>query len=810
MNDNYNIFSLNKFRKIKDNSYNSKNECLKYSEKYGKEFQTNPRFNKFDQTYFNAGDFKDINKYGLLPVRYFYSMNNNTDIDIKNTDKDKDIKNSDIDIKNIFKLYKKIDYTSIRNTFDYMFNKFKKGVFVIIHDNKLVLFLPFSNAFYKNNWIKQTYFSEEDKRLLESDNIHKIKDKLNDNIIKFIKKHHIKNKINFNRNQWYANNCIFRNEYPSYEGELNINIIKDMIETLLKERTIPNVEFFLNDRDFPILKKDYTEPYNHLFDSDKVKIEKEYQFKKMCPIFSKSATDKYADILMPTNDDWIMASNKYFSSGCSNSYHKTSWDKINTTWDTKKSICIFRGSATGCGITLETNMRLKAADLSLDYPDLLDAAITNWKARMRKYEKMPIDIIDTTQFRFKLASSEMDNITKSNYKYILNIDGYVSAFRLSSELSMNSLVLLVKSDYKLWFSHMLEPYIHFIPIKKDLSDLISQIKWCKENDKKCKEIASNALKFHNKYLSKNGILDYLQNKLSIIHFNKNFKNLLDIKKNKKMNIAIITCFRDKGNGLRENQRKIFIQLMNILLKPYCNFKIYIIEQSDDGESFNIGKLKNIGFEIASKEHNFDNYIFSDIDTIPDYDLMEYMLKVYEYPLSLAIRGTRYTLKNIKIKKPFLGALIQFNQELFKKMNGYPNNFWGWGGEDDSLFNRLIGNDIPIVYYPLKGSIIDFEEIKMTTINNIGEKLKDEIKNMEKIEKEYDDFKNWNKNGLNSLHYKIISQKDIIENIVQIKVNLDKKYDLKHYPLWFPKQSPNYSKLMNKIKNIWDQIKVEYV
>ena len=22
------------------------------------------------------------------------------------------------------------------------------------------------------------------------------------------------------------------------------------------------------------------------------------------------------------------------------------------------------------------------------------------------------------------------------------------------------------------------------------------------------------------------------------------------------------------------------------------------------------------------------------------------------------------------------------------MNGYPNNFWGWGGEDDEMFKRL--------------------------------------------------------------------------------------------------------------------------
>ena len=102
--------------------------------------------------------------------------------------------------KNIFKLYKNIDYHSIKNTFDYMFYKFKKGIFVIIKDNKLLLFLPFSNVRYKNNFIKQTYFSDEDKELLKD--YDKNKNKLNQNIIEFQKKYPEqfgKYKINFDR-----------------------------------------------------------------------------------------------------------------------------------------------------------------------------------------------------------------------------------------------------------------------------------------------------------------------------------------------------------------------------------------------------------------------------------------------------------------------------------------------------------------------------------------------------------------------------------------------------------------------------------
>jgi hypothetical protein len=182
----------------------------------------------------------------------------------------------------------------------------------------------------------------------------------------------------------------------------------------------------------------------------------------MAPIFSKSVTDEFADILIPTNDDWLKVSNHYFLEDCGNRLHNKEWKKINLDWDSKKPICIFRGSATGCGITVDNNMRLKAASLSIQYPKLLDAAITNWNSRMKKYINQPISVIDPSSFDFKLSEKKITDEEKSNYKYILNIDGFVSAFRLSSELSMNSIIFIVKSDYKLWFSDLLLKNTHFL------------------------------------------------------------------------------------------------------------------------------------------------------------------------------------------------------------------------------------------------------------------------------------------------------------------------------------------------------------
>lgn len=35
-----------------------------------------------------------------------------------------------------------------------------------------------------------------------------------------------------------------------------------------------------------------------------------------------------------------------------------------------------------------------------------------------------------------------------------------------------------------------------------------------------------------------------------------------------------------------------------------------------------------------------------------------------------------------------GGAIALTKDLFKTVNGFSNNFFGWGGEDDDLFSRL--------------------------------------------------------------------------------------------------------------------------
>lgn len=36
-----------------------------------------------------------------------------------------------------------------------------------------------------------------------------------------------------------------------------------------------------------------------------------------------------------------------------------------------------------------------------------------------------------------------------------------------------------------------------------------------------------------------------------------------------------------------------------------------------------------------------------------------------------------------------GGVTMFTEEQFRRVNGFSNYYWGWGGEDDDMYNRLI-------------------------------------------------------------------------------------------------------------------------
>ncbi len=139
---------------------------------------------------------------------------------------------------------------------------------------------------------------------------------------------------------------------------------------------------------------------------------------------------------------------------------------------------------------------------------------------------------------------------------------------------------------------------------------------------------------------------------------------------------------------RESQLKIFKkEITEYLNSKKIDFELIVVEQADD-KPFNRGKLLNIGFDNA-KKLGCGYVVFHDIDMLPvkvDYSYSE-------TPLHLA---TNFEFNpNIKriIFDEYFGGVTLFPVEDFETINGYSNEYWGWGFEDDDLLYRCRKHNI---------------------------------------------------------------------------------------------------------------------
>jgi hypothetical protein len=234
-----------------------------------------------------------------------------------------------------------------------------------------------------------------------------------------------------------------------------------------------------------------------------------YDYPKYAPIFSLSIANGFIDVMMPTYEDWARAKYQRDSVVLPNAFKKYPRIVRDVPWLAKKGIAVFRGTTTGAGVTPETNQRLNAFDLASKYPTYLDVGITKWNLRVRKHiDSKYLETINRNTYPTVAQMTLQDQA--NTYKYLLNLEGHVAAYRLSYELSSGSLVLLAESKWKMWYSRFLKPFVHYVPVKHDLSDLIDKIEWCRTHDAECQEIIANAIAFYDKYLGVDGILDYLQ------------------------------------------------------------------------------------------------------------------------------------------------------------------------------------------------------------------------------------------------------------------------------------------------------------
>ena len=264
-----------------------------------------------------------------------------------------------LDDKLNFPLFANLDNKSKLSTLRYMFNHIRTGNFLSIKNGKVAYYIPFYNVNYTNNWHK----------LLDPADITRLRSLGVD----------VKDP-----ETWIATNCLLHLDWNQKKDVFKMATfleVKNMFDELCSVYKIPDIDLFINTKDFPVLKKDLTEPFNHIFNSKEEPLSETYSRSDIpyCPILSFNSNPNFTDIPIPTNQEWETVTEKIYPSRCDTVF---SSPPSVLEWNKKEPIAVFRGKSTGCSMSIENNPRLKISELDKKLRDenisILNAGITSF------------------------------------------------------------------------------------------------------------------------------------------------------------------------------------------------------------------------------------------------------------------------------------------------------------------------------------------------------------------------------------------------------------------------------------------------
>ncbi|MBX9703393.1 MAG: hypothetical protein K2X39_04500, partial [Silvanigrellaceae bacterium] len=229
----------------------------------------------------------------------------------------------------------------------------------------------------------------------------------------------------------------------------------------------------------------------HMHDSDDDLNAKTELSSNDIPFFTFTKTKNSPSILIPDYDAVRGYEDKFLKNT----------ELTSIPWKEKIEKVYWRGTNSGLPYEPERwreKERVKLSFLSLQFPNLIDAGLVDYewyKPYMEEY--LPL----------KERANFLDQV---RYKYLIDIDGHSSTFpHMAWILASNSVLMKLESPNIQWYYQLLEPMKNFIPIKKDFSDLFTQLEWAQSHDEEVKSIANQGSYLAHLVFSSTNIEKYM-------------------------------------------------------------------------------------------------------------------------------------------------------------------------------------------------------------------------------------------------------------------------------------------------------------
>jgi len=173
----------------------------------------------------------------------------------------------------------------------------------------------------------------------------------------------------------------------------------------------------------------------------------------------------------------------------------------------QKCAHLHAGEARNCQWTFATWLQFprgRLVWLSRFIPDLVDAKFVH------TYDTMASDLVAFLRGE-GLLGKHMSIPEQAAYKYSIAVEGDSAADRLWWQLFTGQVVIVPDGPWRHLnpVMDLLEPWVHFVPVRYDLVDLAERIRWLQQHDEEAQTIAKNAVLFAQRYLTCDAIAYYV-------------------------------------------------------------------------------------------------------------------------------------------------------------------------------------------------------------------------------------------------------------------------------------------------------------
>jgi len=172
-------------------------------------------------------------------------------------------------------------------------------------------------------------------------------------------------------------------------------------------------------------------------------------------------------------------------------------DKL-PTWEQRTDELVWRGGCSGIGEG--ESLRIRFAKEIYKYNPNTQVRLGRWWSENKGIPE-------------ELFGEHMHHMSMTGQKIYFIVDGNVIASNHMWGFATGAVPFLISNAY-CWFSEYLKPYVNYIPIAYDLSDLVEKIEWVKNNDDAAKQIAQGALELTRTVFSADFQRQYLREQFS--------------------------------------------------------------------------------------------------------------------------------------------------------------------------------------------------------------------------------------------------------------------------------------------------------